>query len=139
MVQKAKNLPAMQGSIPRMGRLPGEENGYPLWYSGLENPMDRGAQQATVHGVAKSQTRLSDFHFSCGVDRAGVTQSNHFTDMRARDRGTGGHVNQTISQTGELETEVQADTSNPTIPQTGELETEVQADMSIRPFHRHAS
>ena len=120
--------------------------------------MDRGAQQATVHGVAKSQTRLSDFHFSCGVDRAGVTQSNHFTDMRARDRGTGGHVNQTISQTGELETEVQADTSNPTIPQTGELETEVQADtsnqtipqtgeletevqadMSIRPFHRHAS
>ena len=38
-----------------------EGNGNPLQYSCLENPMDRGAWQATVHGVAKSQTRLSDF------------------------------------------------------------------------------
>ena len=40
---------------------PGEGNGNPLQYSCLENPMDRGAWQGTVHGVAKSQTRLSDF------------------------------------------------------------------------------
>ena len=51
------------GSISELGRSPGEGNGYPLQYSGLENSMDRGAWQATAHGVAKSQTRLSDFHF----------------------------------------------------------------------------
>ena len=45
------------------GRSPGEGNGYPLQYSCLENPMDRGAWWATVHGVAKSQTQLSDKHF----------------------------------------------------------------------------
>ena len=46
------------GSIPGLGRSPGEGKGYPLQYSGLENSMD-----CIVHGVAKSQTRLSDFHF----------------------------------------------------------------------------
>ena len=50
-------------SIPGLGRLPGEGNGNPLQYSCLENPMDGGAWWATVHGVAKSQTRLSDFAF----------------------------------------------------------------------------
>ena len=49
------------GSKPGLGRSPGEENGYPLWYSCLENPMDRGAWQTTVHGVTKSQTRLHDW------------------------------------------------------------------------------
>ena len=53
-----------QGSIPGLGRSPGEGNGNPLQYYCLENPMDRGALQATVHGVAKSQTRLSDFTFT---------------------------------------------------------------------------
>ena len=48
------------GSIPGSGRSPGEGNGNPLQYSCLENPMDRGAWWATVHGVAKSQTPLSD-------------------------------------------------------------------------------
>ena len=38
------------GSVPGLERSPGEENGYPLQYSGLENTMDRGAWQATVHG-----------------------------------------------------------------------------------------
>ena len=48
------------GLILRLGRFPGEGHGNPLQYSCLENPMDRGARWATVHGVAKSQTRLSD-------------------------------------------------------------------------------
>ena len=46
------------------GEYPGEGNGNPLQYSCLENPMDGGAWWATVHGVAKSQTRLSDFTFT---------------------------------------------------------------------------
>ena len=46
------------GSIPGLGRSPGEGKGYPLHYSGLENSMD-----CIGHGVAKSQTLLSDFHF----------------------------------------------------------------------------
>ena len=52
----AKNLPASAGdksSIPRSGRSPGESNGSPLQYSCLENPMDREARWATVHGVTK--------------------------------------------------------------------------------------
>ena len=44
------------GSIPGLGRSPGEGNGNPLQYSCLENSMDRGVSQATVHGVTKSQT-----------------------------------------------------------------------------------
>ena len=46
------------GSIPGLGKCPGEGKGYPLWYSGLENSMD-----CIVHEVAKSQTQLSDFNF----------------------------------------------------------------------------
>ena len=47
-------------SIPGSGRSPREENGNPLQHSCLENPMDRGAWQATVHGVTKSWTQLSN-------------------------------------------------------------------------------
>ena len=47
------------GSIPGLGRSPGEGTGYPLQYSGLENSRD-----CIVHGAAKSQTRLSNFHFT---------------------------------------------------------------------------
>ena len=50
-------------SIPELERSPGEGKGNPLQYSCLENPLDRGAWQATVHGVAKSQTQLNDFTF----------------------------------------------------------------------------
>ena len=59
---EVKNLPANTGDIrdvgliPGPGRSSGEENGNPLQYSCLENPMDRGAWQTTVHGAAKSQT-----------------------------------------------------------------------------------
>ena len=55
-----KNLPASagdirdSGSVPGLGRSPGGGNGNPLQCSCLENPMDRGAWRATVHGVAKS-------------------------------------------------------------------------------------
>ena len=48
------------GLILELGRSPGGEHGYPLQYSCLENPTDRGAWQVTVYGVAKSQTGLSD-------------------------------------------------------------------------------
>ena len=50
------------GLIPGLGRSPGEGKGYPLQYSGLENSMDY-----RVHRVAKSRTRLSDFHFHCTI------------------------------------------------------------------------
>ena len=50
--------------FPESGRSPGEGNGYPLQYSRLENPMDKGAWWATVHGVIKSWTQLSDFTHS---------------------------------------------------------------------------
>ena len=56
VAQLVKNLPSNAGnlgSISGLGRCPGEGNGYPLQYSCLENPMNRGAWQATVHGVAK--------------------------------------------------------------------------------------
>ena len=53
------------GSIPGWGRSPGGGNGNPLQYSCLENPMDRGAWWATVHGVAKSWAQLSDWARAC--------------------------------------------------------------------------
>ena len=52
-----------QGSIPGLVRSPGERNGNPLQYSRLENPMDGEDWWATVHGVSKSQTQLSNFTF----------------------------------------------------------------------------
>ena len=52
------------GSIPGWGRSPGEGNDNPLQYSCLEKPRDGGAWWAIVHGVAKSQTRLSDLLFT---------------------------------------------------------------------------
>ena len=56
---KAEDL----GSVPGSGRSPGEGNDNPLQYSCLEISMDRGAWQAAVHVVTKSQTQLSDEHF----------------------------------------------------------------------------
>ena len=58
------------GLIPGLGRSPGEGKGYPLQYSGLENSMD-----CIVHGVAKSRTLLSDFHFTWPLGQcAPITQ-----------------------------------------------------------------
>ena len=69
-----KNLPANggdagdAGSIPGLGRSPGGGYGHPLQYSCLGNPMDRGAWLATVHEVAKSQTRLSKHTYIIYLD-----------------------------------------------------------------------
>ena len=63
VAETVKNLPVIAsdwGSVLGLRRSPGEGYGNPLQYSCLGNPMDRGAWQATVHGVAKSWTRLSD-------------------------------------------------------------------------------
>ena len=63
-----KSLPASEGDtggsglIPGWGRSPGGGHGNPLQCSCLENPMDRGASRATVHGVARSWTQLSIRH-----------------------------------------------------------------------------
>ena len=50
------------GSITELGRSPGGGTGHPLQYSCLENSMDRGVWRATIHGVTKTQTQLSDQH-----------------------------------------------------------------------------
>ena len=63
-----KNLPTNAGNlrdtglIPVLGRSPGGRYGNPFQYSRLENPMDRGAWRATVHGVAQSQTQLKQLN-----------------------------------------------------------------------------
>ena len=66
------------GSIPGLGRSPGEGNGNPLQYSCLENPMDRGAWRATAHGVAtvlgvtRSRIGLSDYTFTFFIGHVGA-------------------------------------------------------------------
>ena len=71
------------GLIPGLGRSPGEGNGNPLQYSCLENPMDRGAWRDTVHGVTKSLTQLSNWHFHfhitdsmCTIPSGGYTRAD---------------------------------------------------------------
>ena len=67
----------------------GEGNGTPLQYSCLENPMDGGAWWATVHGVAKSQTRLSDFTFTFHFDALEKEMATHSSVLDWRIPGTG--------------------------------------------------
>ena len=82
MALVVKNLPANAGdtrdvgSVLRSGKSPGGGNGNPLQYSCLENSMDRGAWWATAHGVAKSQTKLTNTFcsFESGI-RTGVLSS----------------------------------------------------------------
>ena len=71
----------------------GEGNGNPLQYSCLENPMDRGAWWAAVHGVAKSRTRLSDFPFTFhlhALEKEMATHSSVLGLENPRDREPGG-------------------------------------------------
>ena len=67
----------------------GEGNGTPLQYSCLENPMDRGAWWAAVHGVAKSQTRLSDFTFTFHFHALEKEMATHASVLAWRIPGTG--------------------------------------------------
>ena len=74
---------------PGLGRCPGEDNGTPLQYSCLENPMDGGAQQAAVHGVAKSRTRLSAFTFTFHFPALEKEMATHSSVLAWRIPGMG--------------------------------------------------
>ena len=67
----------------------GENNGTPLQYSCLENPMDGGAWWATVHGVAKSRTRLNDFTFTFHFHALEKEMATHSSVFAWRIPGTG--------------------------------------------------
>ena len=77
------------GLIPGSGRSSGEGNGDPLQYSCLENPMDGGACWATVHGVAKSRTRLSDFTFTFHFHALEEEMATHSSVLAWRIPGMG--------------------------------------------------
>ena len=79
------------GSAPGLGRSSGEGNGNPLQNSCLGNPMDRGAWQATVQGVAKSQTGLSKQHHVLGYMEAvtAITEVERLGQDLRHDRGFG--------------------------------------------------
>ena len=87
-----KNPPADagdMGSISGSRRSLGERNGSPLRYSCLKNPMDRGAWWATVHGVANSQIRLSDFTFTFHFHALEKEVASHSSVLAWRIPGTG--------------------------------------------------
>ena len=73
----------------QLGGRGGEGNGTPLQYSCLENPMDRGAWWVTVHGVAQSQTQLSDFTFTFHFHVLEKEMATHSSDLAWRIPGTG--------------------------------------------------
>ena len=81
MALEVKKLPANAGDIkdtgsnPGSGRSPGEGNGNRLQYPFLENPMDRGAWQATVHGVTKSRTQLKQLSTHAGFINVKYTET----------------------------------------------------------------
>ena len=70
-------------------RLEAKGNGTPLQYSRLENPMDRGAWWAAVHGVAKSRTRLSDFSFTFHFHALEKEMATHSSVLALRIPGMG--------------------------------------------------
>ena len=72
----------------RINALNGEGNGTPLQYSRLENPMDGGAWWASVHGVAKSQTQLSDFTFTFHFHALEKEMATHSSVLAWRIPGT---------------------------------------------------
>ena len=90
-----KNLPANAGdirdtgSVPGLGRSPGRRHGNPLQYSCLENPMDRGAWKAAVHGVAEGWTRLSNFTFTFHFHALEKEMATHSSVLAWRIPGTG--------------------------------------------------
>ena len=85
----------------------GEGNGNPLQYSCLENPMDGGAWWAAVHGVAKSQTQLSDFTFTVHFHALEKEMATHSSVLAWRTPGTGSLVGCCLwGRTGSDTTEV---------------------------------
>ena len=93
-----KNLPASVGdvgSVPEWGRSAGEGNGSPLQYSCLGNPMGRGAWRATVHGVTKSQTGLSDYITTSRID---IQPGGVMTECRKETHG--GHSSSRLLSSG---------------------------------------
>ena len=87
--------PGIRPRSPAFGRdlgiRPGEGNGTPLQYSCLENPMDGGAWWAAVHGVAKSQTWLSDFTFTFHFSALEKEMATHSSVLAWRIPGMGSH------------------------------------------------
>ena len=79
----------LTSQIEPIRKQPGEGNGTPLQYSCLENPMDGGAWWAAVHGVAKSQTRLSDFTFTFHFHALEKAMATHSSVLAWRIPGTG--------------------------------------------------
>ena len=87
------------GSIPGSGRSPGEGNGNPLQYSCLENPMDRGAWWATLHGVTRSRTQLKRLSrharcllWRCGQRRCPILETTQMSFSKGRDKLTAVHA-----------------------------------------------
>ena len=79
-----KNPPANTGNagtIPGLERSPGEGNGNPLQYSGLENPVDRGAWRAAVHRVKKSRIQLSDLACRQGLGEGKVKAAQSYLTL----------------------------------------------------------
>ena len=81
---------ALQQSWVALGMTDGEGDGTPLQYSCLEHPMDGGAWWAAVHGVAKSQTRLSDFTFAFHFHALEKEMATHSSVLAWRIPGTAG-------------------------------------------------
>ena len=77
------------GLIPGSGKTPGGGNGNPLQYSGLENPTDREARWAAVHGVAKSWIHLSDFTLTFHFHALEKEMATHSSVLAWRSPGTG--------------------------------------------------
>ena len=72
-----------------LAAISGEGNGTPLQYSGLENPVERGAWKAAVHGVAEGRTRLSDFTFTFHIHALEKEMATHSSVLAWRIPGTG--------------------------------------------------
>ena len=85
------------GSIPGLGRSPGERNDNPVQYSCLENSMDRAAWQATIHGVAKSQTGLSNNTFTF----TNIMTSKYIKQRKTEPRGKKIKIFKSLSVTSE--------------------------------------
>ena len=78
----------MLNDLPKIIQVVGEGNDIPLQYSCLENPMDRGAWKAAVHGVVKSRTRLSDFIFTLHFHALEKEMATHSSVLAWRIPGT---------------------------------------------------